>query len=570
MFSLHKPLDEEIRSELAAYDDLSASLLARRNVTSAKEAEMFLNPSYIEHIHDPMLLKNMPKAAERLAKAISTKEKIAIWSDYDCDGIPGGVLLHDFLKKAGANFVNYIPHRHQEGYGVNKEGLEKLAKGGVTLVVTVDSGIVDNEPVAFANTLGMEVIVTDHHQPSAVLPPAYAVVNPKQEGETYPYRELCGAGLAWKLVCATLQHGFEGREKINEGWEKWLLDMAGLATIADMVPLTGENRVIAKYGLMVMRKSPRIGFVKLCKAANVKQNMITEDDVGFMIAPRVNAASRMGDPWDAFNLFTTEDENEADRLAKLLEKTNRSRRSVAAGIKRAVHARLKEREGELPAVIAMGDPEWRPGLLGLVANGIADEFQRPVFLWGREATMTAKGSCRAGRKEINLVNLMRATENTFVEFGGHMQAGGFSVHEEAVFFLEDRLSAALATLSYDTEDASSLADAELSPDQVTTSVLTSLERFAPYGMGNPKPIFALRDVTISEVSWFGKAGEHLKIKIARDFEAPLDAVCFYAKRELGLACTMLEPGSRTNVLGSLERDQFVRGRPVRVRITAVV
>lgn len=569
MFSLREPLNEKTRAALAGHNDLAALLLAGRGITTAEEAEAFLSPSYDSHIHDPMGITDMPKAAARLARAIDTKEKVAVWSDYDCDGIPGGVLLHDFLKKAGANFVNYIPHRHEEGYGVNEVGLEKLAKEGVTLVITVDSGIVDNDAVAHANSLGLEVIITDHHEPGPELPPAFAVIDPKRKDETYAFRELCGAGLAWKLACATLQHGFIGRDQIPTGWEKWLLDMAGLATIADMVPLRGENRVIAKYGLLVMRKSPRIGLAKLCRAANVQQRSITEDDVGFMLAPRVNAASRMGDPRDAFKLFTTEDENEADALAKLLEKANRSRRSVAASITRAVHDRLAEREGEVPAVIAMGDPEWRPGLLGLVANSIAEEYQRPVFLWGREATTAVKGSCRAGRKDVHLVELMTAAGDIFIEFGGHAQSGGFSVREDAVFFLEERLSTTLSALGDSGgKDVIAFADQELSPEEVTVGLLAQLERFAPFGMGNPKPVFALRDVVIEDVAWFGKSGEHLRLKVTRD-STPLEAMCFYAKRTLGASCVDLASGMRTNILGSLERDQFKRGQPVRLRLVSV-
>ena len=290
-FPLHDPLDESLRAALAQYDDFTAALLARRGVATREAAEAFLSPSYDEHIHDPMLMLDMPKAAARVAQAISAKEKIVVWSDYDCDGIPGGVVLHDFLKKAAADFTNYIPHRHNEGYGVNIPGVEKLASLGYTLMITVDSGITDTEAVARANELGMEVIVTDHHLPSNEgLPPAFAILNPNARAEeTYPYHELCGGGVAWKLVCATLAVGFTGRENIPLGWEKWLLDMAGLSTIADMVPLTGENRVIASYGLKVMRKSPRLGFQKLCKAARVNQSKMDEGDVGFMIAPRVNA-----------------------------------------------------------------------------------------------------------------------------------------------------------------------------------------------------------------------------------------------------------------------------------------
>jgi single-stranded-DNA-specific exonuclease len=519
-----------------------------------------------------MLMTDMPKASARLAHAISDQERITVWSDYDCDGIPGGVVLHDFLKKAGANFDNYIPHRHEEGYGVNIPGIEKLAEAGTKLIVTVDVGIVDNDTVARANELGMEVIVTDHHLPSGELPPAYAVLDPNaREDETYPFKGLCGGGVAWKLACATLAQGFKGREDIPEGWEKWLLDMAGLSTIADMVPLTGENRVIAKYGLIVMRKSPRIGLQKLCKVARVDQSRITEDDVGFMIAPRVNAASRMGDPKDAFRLFTTTDEVEADTLAKKLEAANRSRRAVAGGITKAVHERLELRKasGELPPVLVFGDPEWRPGLLGLVANGIAEEYERPVFLWGKEGNDTLKGSCRAGGK-TSVNELMHVAKDAFLEFGGHAASGGFSIAPHQVFDLEARLSEALLSLPRHDVDEER-ADAPLTPAQVSLKLLSTLEKFAPYGMKNEKPIFALHDVALKEVSWFGKAGEHLRVRILKDdFEDyTVEAISFYAKRELGRACESLEAGKRAHILAHLERDTFSRRSPVRLRIVAI-
>ncbi|MFA6408255.1 MAG: DHH family phosphoesterase, partial [Candidatus Paceibacterota bacterium] len=272
MFQLHNQLDETLRAELAEHDDLTAALLARRGIITKEAAEQFLNPSYDLHLHDPLLMTDMPKAARRLADAILANEKIAVWSDYDCDGIPGGVLLHDFLKKAGADFENYIPHRHEEGYGMNIGGIETLAKGGVKLIVTVDSGITDFEPIARAKELCMDVIITDHHLAGEVLPDAFAIVNPHARAdETYPFHELCGAGVAWKLVCATLTIELSLREKIPEGWEKWLLDMVGLATIADMVPLTGENRVLATYGLLVLRKSPRIGLQILCRGLRTEQ-----------------------------------------------------------------------------------------------------------------------------------------------------------------------------------------------------------------------------------------------------------------------------------------------------------
>lgn len=571
MTVLPETIDENIRATLSTFDDFTVGLLVRRGITTLKDAEAFLSPSYDEHLADPMEILNMRKAAERIARAIDTGERIGVWSDYDCDGIPGGVLFHDFLKKVGANFINYIPHRHAEGFGLNESGIDTLKKDGVSLMITIDCGIADVEMVDYANSLGIEVIITDHHLPGE-LPRAYAIVDPKQEGETASYRDFCGGGLAWKLVCAVLQLSFKGRENVPVGWEKWLLDMAGLSTIADMVPLTGENRVIARYGLMVMRKSPRLGFQRLCKVARVDQRKITEDDVGFMLAPRINAASRMGDPMDAFRLLTATDETEADTLAKKLESINRSRRASAAAITRAVHERLARYES-IPPVIAMGDPEWRPGLLGLVANTIAEEYERPVFLWGREGTRNAKGSCRAGRKSVNLVELMGATKDTFVECGGHAASGGFTVREEAVFFLEERLGEALLLLNETRHvGVNALADAEVSTREAGTRLLLSLEKFAPFGMGNPKPVFMFRDVVVAEVSWFGKAEEHLKARITHDdgfSSTSIEAVSFYAKRELGKDAQKLVAGNTATILANLERDQFSRRTPVRLRLVAI-
>lgn len=583
MLSFHEPLEGAKREALRSYGDFTAGLLSRRGINTAEDAEAFLSPSYDAHIGDPLLIFNMPKAAKRIADAIDTQERLTVWSDYDCDGIPGGTLLHDFFKKAKANFTNYIPHRHLEGFGLNEAGIKKLAAEGTTLIITVDCGISDVEQVAFANSLGIDVIVTDHHLPRRTaagvedLPPAFAVVDPKQEGETNGYRDFCGGGLAWKLACATLATGFKGREEIAPGWEKWLLDMAGLSTIADMVPLTGENRVIAKYGLLVMRKSPRIGLQKLCSVARVNQRFITEDDVGFMIAPRVNAASRMGDPRDAFELFTTTDEARADDLAKELEKVNRSRKASGAAVTRAAHERLERRKeelnGELPPVIAMGDPDWRPGLLGLVANSLAEEYGRPVFLWGREGSTTAKGSCRAGSKGVSVVELMALAEDIFVEAGGHAASGGFTVKDDAVFFFEERLCAAFAKMPPTTLiDRTRVADYSIEHVDELGVLLKRTEQLAPFGMGNPKPIFVLQNCEVTQVSWFGKSEEHLRLRALRDDgfnRAEFEAITFFARRELGKDFERLEVGKPATLLGTLERDTFTRGQPVRMRLVAI-
>ncbi|MBU0749930.1 single-stranded-DNA-specific exonuclease RecJ [Patescibacteria group bacterium] len=575
MFHTHDPIDTKTRDALKEFDDLTAALLARRGFHTAEEAHAFLNPSYEEQINDPLLIKNMPKAAERVASAIDSKERIGVWSDYDCDGIPGGVLFHDFLKKAGANFTNYIPHRHNEGFGLNIGGIDTLKADGVSLIITIDCGIADVEQVAYAQSIGIDVIVTDHHLPGE-LPPAFAVVDPKQEGETCAFQEYCGAGLAWKLACAILAVGFKDRDTIPVGWEKWLLDMAGLATIADMVPLIGENRVIARYGLLVMRKSPRLGLQKLCSVARVNQRTITEDDVGFMIAPRINAASRMGTPMDAFKLLTTTDETEADLLSKELEKINRSRKASGAAVTRKAHEKLEtlKLEGDLPEVIVLGDPDWRPGLLGLVANSLAEEYQRPVFLWGREGTGTPKGSCRAGRKEVSVVELMNAASDAFIEGGGHAASGGFSLADDQVFDLEEKLNKAFASLpKKDMQLAEQFADAEFVAGDSASRLLVAVEKLAPFGMANPKPAFLVRNVSLQEVSWFGKSGEHLRIKFSPEgntFRSDVqEAISFFARRELGDATLKLEEGNVATLLVHIERDQFMRRPSVRMRVVGI-
>lgn len=285
--------------------DILQTLLTRRGLTDAEAIEAFLNPSYDDMTNDPYLLKDMEKGVVRILGAIDAHEKIAVYSDFDADGIPGGIILHDFFKKIGYdNFVNYIPHRDTEGYGFHKDAVRALSKEGVTLIITVDVGITAVDTVVYAQELGVDCIVTDHHEPLDTIPSAVAVINPKQATCTYPFSGLCGAGVAYKLVQALLQ---EARfSHIPRGWEKWLLDLVAIATVADMVPLVDENRALVHWGLYVLRKSQRPGLIALLRKLRIQQRFVTEEDIGFFIGPRINAASRMGHPQDAFELLSTD------------------------------------------------------------------------------------------------------------------------------------------------------------------------------------------------------------------------------------------------------------------------
>lgn len=558
----------KMADELSAHSPFLQTLLKNRGVVGAKEAEKFLKPDYSRDIYDPFLILNMEKAVERILRAIKNEEKIAVYGDYDCDGIPGSVILHDLLKKIGCtNFENYIPHRHTEGYGLNNDAISGFAKNGIGLLITVDCGITDVLEVAYAQKLGIDVIVTDHHLPQEALPPAYVILNSKQEDDTYPDDMLCGAGLAWKLSCAILARGKESGmfSDVPDGWEKWLLDMAGLSTIADMVPLVNENRALAYFGLKVLRKSARPGLQKLLHVAKVEQAHITEDDVGFMIAPRINAASRMDVPMRAFELLSTNDEALAGELASHLHAMNDERKWTVAAIVKEVKKKLAERE--LREVIVIGNPLWRVGVLGIAASNIVEEYGRPAFVWGREGSHTIKGSCRSDGS-VNVVELMTSvSEELFLNVGGHEFSGGFSISHEKIHLLEDELVGAYEKVRRPREEKEIMIDAILSLDDVNWSTYGEVEKLAPFGVGNPKPTFSFPNITIGGARAFGKGNDHLELSF-RNVYGKVVAIGFFMKADMFEM--RVENGARVTLIATMEKSLFRRTPELRLRIVDIM
>lgn len=568
----------DARERLIEYSDFSARLLHSRGIDERGAARVFLNPDFDAHSHDPFLLKDAEKAADRIISAIKNDEKIVIYSDYDTDGIPGGAMMYDFFKRVGyQNFFNYIPHRHDEGFGLNDDAIAEIAEKGAKLLITLDCGITDVGPVRLANEKGIQVIITDHHTPQAGLPAAFAIVNPKQAGCAYPEKNLCGAGVGWKLIQAILK---KERFGMGVGQEKWLLDMVGIATLSDMVSLTGENRMLAHYGLAVLRKSPRKGLMRLLQKIGVKQKDLVEDDIGFSISPRINAASRMGVPMDAFSLLVADDEAEAERLAEHLDHINSERKGVVAALVKDVKKKIGERYpsvAALPRALVFGNPEWKPSLLGLAANTCAEEFDRPIFLWGRDGDGLFKGSCRAGEgHSVHLVELMTAVPAlTFTQFGGHTGAGGFTVHPEAIFNLEEILNKAFEKMNDkkssgdgEVKDAAGLVDAIIRADDITWTLYDEVNRFAPFGTGNPKPIFMIKDAPIAAVKHFGKEKNHLELLLSKENRASVPAIAFF--KNSGDFSTPLEPGKTATIIGALEKSTFKWKPELRVRILDVV
>jgi len=568
----HYPLADIVPStaekELEGYDPLTKKLLYNRGIVTREAAEKYLNPEYERDSYDPYLIKGMGRAVERIVDAIESGERIVVYGDYDCDGIPGSVILHDFFRKINyGNFVNYIPHRHNEGYGLNTKAIDAFAKDRVSLIITVDLAITDVAEVAHAQSLGIDVIVTDHHLPQEVLPPAFVILNSKQHGDEYPDRMLSGAGVAFKLVQALLKKK-GGEWGIPTGWEKWLLDMAGLAAIADLVPLQNENRLIAYYGIRVLRKSPRTGLRKLLWKMRVNQEHLTEDDVAFMVAPRINAASRMDIPHEAFRLLSTRDEDTAEVLAEHLHALNDTRKGLVASMIREAKQRLEEREREMD-VIVIGNPNWRPGVLGLLASRLVEEYGKPAFVWGRGEEIDLKGSCRSDGT-VNMVELMTSVaEGTFLNVGGHELAGGFSVSHEKIHVMEDELTTAYKKVKKgEISLAKAIIDSPLSLDEVNETTYVKVEKLAPFGIGNPKPTFLFEGVEIAEVKHFGKERNHLELIFRNSFGDKISAVGFFT--HAGAYTKEVEAGKRVNLIATLEKSYFKTRPQVRLRIVDIV
>lgn len=561
-----KEISQAVEQELLAHPPLTRRLLVNRGIESSAAAEAFLNPSYDDHVFDPFRMLNLEKLVDRVYAAVKAGEKICIYADYDCDGIPGAVIWHDLFHKIGyENFQIYIPDRHKEGYGLNRAALDEIKAGGAQLVITVDLGITAVDDVEYAKSIGLEVMITDHHLPQETIPDTL-VVNPKQPGDDYPDNMLCGAGVAFKCV-----QGFVtkyGKEfGVPEGFEKWLLDMAGLATLADLVPLVNENRALAHYGLRVLRKTRRPGLLALLRKAGLDSRTLQEDDITFTICPKLNAASRMDSPMRAFELLSASDATagaHADHLIGL----NDERKLLVATIMKSVKKSLSHEERVAKPVIVIGDPSWRAGILGLIAGKIVEEFKKPAFVWGKEGSEHIKGSCRSDGS-VNLVELMQLLpDGAVTEFGGHAGAGGFSASGEEIHFLEERLAQAFEKVAKTETDAGAERDYEttLSLDDVGVRTFAEIDRLAPFGAGNPKPVFLFQNISVADARTFGKAKDHLELRFVDSRGRSVKAIQFFKTPD---DYAILAEQKPINLYAFIEKSVFGRREEIRLRIVDI-
>lgn len=547
-------------------NDLVQTLLKKRGVTTKEEQEVFVNPDFVRDTYNHWQLHDMEKAVMRIIDALNQQQKIVVYADYDADGIPGAVIFSDFFNKINYdNFEIYIPHRHDEGYGLHHDAIEQFIKDKVDLLVTIDLGITAVQEVAHAKEHGLDIIVTDHHEAGENIPDAYAVVNPKL-GD-YPDPMLCGAAVAWKLVSALIERMHDDEELAEiapaVGWEKWLLDMVGIATLSDMVPLLNENRTLAWYGLHVLRKTKRLGLLALLKKMYMRKEYLLEDDITFMITPRINAASRMAHPMDAFKLLATDDVIESHMMTQHLVELNDERKKLVAQTMREAHKKLKSRD--LPEIIVIGNPEWKAGILGLVASKIVEEFKRPAFVWSRE-NGHIKGSCRTyGNCDLHEL-MSSAPPETFSQFGGHKEAGGFSTTEDAIHDLEKNL---LSVYISDVEEESVDLeyDASLLLSSVNYATYNDIRKLAPFGVANPKPQFLFSDVEITNIRIFGKQKNHIELTITQN-DMSVKAMKFFA--DAMSFSTPLKVGMSVSCIGHIEEDTFGRNKSIRLRLVDIM
>ncbi|WP_164491664.1 single-stranded-DNA-specific exonuclease RecJ [Staphylospora marina] len=518
---------------------LVAAMLVSRGITTADEAKGFLNPR-LEDLPDPFLLDGMDKAVQRIRKAIASGEQILVYGDYDADGVCSTALLLLVLKRLGAVVDHYIPNRFREGYGIHGEALKTAKVRGISVVVSVDTGISAAMEAELAKELGLDLIITDHHEPPDVLPDAYAVINPKKPGCPYPNKALAGVGVAFKLASALLGHPPEEE-----------MDILALGTIADLVPLTGENRVFAAHGLKRMNLRRRTGIRALLDVAGI-DGEVTSGHVAFGLGPRINASGRLDSAELAVRLLLSEDPGEAELLARKLDEMNRKRQELVEEMAAEAAAVVESDPETYRHAIVVAKEGWNVGVVGIVASRLVERFYRPSVVLGIDAeTGKAKGSARsiAG---FDMYGALTACKELLPHFGGHAMAAGMTLRSEDIGKLQAKLSEQVR-LTMKPEDMipMSRVEAVLSVDEVEHRLIEQIEALAPFGMGNPTPLFVLRDLRLAKMKVVGAQGNHLKLTVEAGGKW-LDAVAF----RMGELADDLSHGSRVELLGELSINEW--------------
>ena len=507
-----------------------ACLLFQRGIKDESSLKKFLEPS-LEDLHDPYLLHDMDKAVDRIRQAIEQGELILVYGDYDADGMTSASIVKESLEQLGAECLVYLPNRFTDGYGPNASVYKYfIEQQGVSLIVTVDNGVAGHEAIDLAQSMGVDVIVTDHHSMPEVLPDAYAIVHPEHPEADYPFKQLAGCGVAFKLACALL-----------EEVQVELLDLVAIGTIADMVSLTDENRIMVQYGLEVLRNTQRIGLQELFEIAGISSSDISEETIGFQLAPRLNALGRLDDPNPAIDLLTGFDDEEVHEIALMIQEKNEERKEIV----QAIYEEAKSLVDPNKSVQVLAKEGWNPGVLGIVAGRLLEELGQTVIVLNIEDGR-AKGSARS----IEAVNIFEALDphrSIFLAFGGHAGAAGMTLEVEQLDALSEILETYVKDKGIAAKGKSRLyLDEELDLESLSLDTVKSFEKLAPFGMDNQKPVFYIRDFQVENARSMGAGDSHLKLKISKGtanfevvaFGQGAKATEFAQTKQLELAVTL--------------------------------
>ncbi|WP_293298270.1 single-stranded-DNA-specific exonuclease RecJ [Allomuricauda sp.] len=531
-------------SEALGVDDLVAQLLIQRGVTNYEEAKSFFRPE-LTHLHDPFLMKGMQKAVERIEQAFANGENILVYGDYDVDGTTSVALMSSYLQETYPNVATYIPDRYAEGYGISFKGIDFAADNDIGLMIALDCGIKAIEQIAYAKDKGIDVIVCDHHRPGKDLPEAVAILDPKQEDCAYPYKELCGCGVGFKLIQALADQQGKTIDDIL-----LYLDLVATAIAADIVPITGENRVLAYYGLMVINENPRTGIKALID--QTKKRELTITDVVFILAPRINAAGRMKHGQHAVELLTETNFLQAQRFASEIESFNTERRSLDQEITQEALVQIQENQEEDKFTSVVYNENWHKGVIGIVASRLTETYYRPTLVFTKSGDKLA-ASARSV-KGFDIYNALEGCSDCLEQFGGHMYAAGLTLLEEQYELFKKQFEKVVSE-SIDPKllQPEISIDAKISMHQITPKLMRILKQFAPFGPGNMAPVFmaeGLKDT--GHARGVGQGEKHLKCSLYQPGSNPIGAIGF----NLGNKLTRVKSIKPFDAVFSLDENEW--------------
>jgi single-stranded-DNA-specific exonuclease len=532
-----------------------ARILINRGIDTPEQVQRFFNPS-TSHLYDPFLMLDMEKAVDRIVKALGQRERIAIYGDYDVDGITSASMLYLILKDLGGDVIPYIPDRQNEGYGISESGIAELHRSGASLIISVDCGITSIKEAKAATALGIDLIISDHHEPGDSIPEAHAICDPKREGCGYPFKELSGVGVAYKIAQGIIQ-----KLKLESEYTEKYMDLVALGSAADIVPLVDENRVFVKLGLEKINNMPEVGLAALIETACIKAGKIEVGDIVFGIAPRINAVGRLGSALRAVKLLTTRDRSSSRQIAQVLEDENRRRKDIDnATLEEAV----KEIEQTINPVevrsLVLAREGWHPGVIGIVASRLIERYYRPTVMITIENGQ-GKGSARAIAK-FDIYQALKACGDLLLQFGGHKYAAGLTISAENIPEFKRRFEAVCREIIPEEDLVPKIKiESEISLDEITPDVVASLKRFAPFGPKNNRPNFFSRGLDVLDSPRI-VGSNHLKFRTGQG-GASFEAIGF----NLGHAIDRVSNGGRPiEMVYAVEENEYNGRRTVQLRI----